>query len=102
MDVPDDFVLDGPDRDAEDALAPTEHVDHLFRRMGRVDGLAVTEERDVGEGLVGGETLLEDLDGGADLLQAHARVEQPLDDLELDDVREGAATLRALPGRRPE
>src|SRR5690606_24634971 len=44
------------------------------------------------------ELLAEDLDGRADLVEAHAGVEQALDDLELDDVQERVPTLgtRAL------
>ena len=83
-----DLVLDGPDGNAEHALSPSENVHDLFFRMGRVDGLAITEECDVSQRLVGVELLPEDVHGRADLLEAHTGIEEALDDLELDDVSE--------------
>ena len=88
-----DLRPDTADRDAEDALAALEQVDDLVVAGALVDRDAVAHQRDAGQ--VVGAALAQVLDGGADLLQRDAGVEQTLDDLEQQDVLEGVEPLRA-------
>ena len=83
-----DFVLNRPDGDPEDPLPPAEYIDQLLFGMGRVDGLAIAEQCHVRQWPFGFQLLAENLDRGADLLEAHPGVEKALDHLELDNVGE--------------
>src|SRR3954447_11893874 len=74
------------DGDAEHALAAGEQVDDLLGGGALVDRGAVGEQRDVGEVL--DPAVAQVVDGLADVLQGDAGVEQPLDDLEHEDVAE--------------
>ena len=65
--------------------------------MGGVDRLPIGKKGDVGKGPFALELLAEDVDGLADLFQAHAGIEQALDHLELDDISEGIQPLRTRP-----
>ena len=85
------------DRDAEHALAALQQVDDLFGRGALVDGGAVGEQRDVGQVL--DAALAQVVDGDADVVQRDAGVEQPLDDLEDQDVLERVQPLAARAGR---
>ncbi len=68
--------------------------------MCRVDGRSVRQQGHVLQRVVRVELLAKDLHGGADLLEAHAGVEEALDDLELNDVVEAVEALRSGPCRR--
>ena len=92
------LVLHRTDCNPEHALPATEHVDHLVGAVRRIDGVAVRKQRHIGERLIRSELGPEDLDRGPDLLEAHAGVEQALDDLELDEIGEGVHALRTRPG----
>src|SRR5690349_770611 len=83
-------------RDAEDALAALQQIDHLFGRGALVDRGAVGEERDVGEIL--DPALAQMVHGDADVMQRDAGIEQPLDDLEDQDVLERVQPLAAGTG----
>src|SRR5262245_26901780 len=82
-----DLAPDAPDGDAEHALAALQQVDDLVWRAAFVDAGAVAHERDAGQ--VVSAALTQMVDGGSDLLQGDARVEQSLDHLEQQDVAEG-------------
>jgi hypothetical protein len=88
-----EFSLGGSDGDNKDALAPLEHVEDFIGRMGGVDRLTIGEKSDVCEGTLALQLLAEDGYGLANLLQAHAGVEQSLDDFQLNDVTERIETL---------
>src|SRR5690625_1658427 len=79
------------DGDAEHALATLDQVDDLVGARALVHARAVAHQGDPGE--VVHATLVQVVDGGADLLQRHPGVEQPLDHLEHEDVAE---TVQAL------
>ena len=86
-----DLAPDAADRDAEDPLAALDQVDHLVGAGALVDRCAVAHHRDRGE--VIGAAFAKVLHGDADLLQRHPGVEQPLDDLQDQDVAEAVEAL---------
>src|SRR5690606_22693245 len=92
-----DLPPDPPDGDAEDALTTLHEVDDLVGGGALVHRGTVAHERDVGE--VVHATVAQVLDGGTDLLQRDAGVEEALDDLEHEDVAEAVETLRARAAR---
>src|SRR5690606_38089005 len=92
-----DLPPDPPDGDAEDALTALHEVDDLVGGGALVHRGAVAHERDVGE--VVDAAVAQVLDGGTDLLQRDAGVEEALDDLEHEDVAEAVETLRAAAAR---
>ena len=94
VDLAFEFLLDGSDGNAEDALATPEDVDDLVGTVGGIDRGAIGQQGHVGEGRFALQLLAEDVHGAADLLEAHPGVEQTLDDLELHDVGEGVEALR--------
>src|SRR5690606_13479817 len=81
------------DCDAEDALSAADEVDDLVVRGAQVDTGSVAHER--GTRKVVHPRLMELRDGGADLLQGDARVEQSLHELEHEDVAEAVEALRS-------
>src|SRR4051794_23324064 len=85
------------DGDAEDALAAAHEVDDLVVGGAEVDARAVAHQGRLGE--VADAGLTELVDRGADLLQRDAGVEEPLDELEDQDVAEAVEALRAGAGR---
>src|SRR4051794_19834099 len=91
-----DLAPDATDRDAEDALATLEEVDDLVVAGALVDAGAVAHQGDAGQ--VVGAAGPQVRDGGADLLQRDAGVEQTLDDLEDQDVAEAVEALGAGTG----
>src|SRR4051812_27368793 len=91
-----DLAPDSADGDPEDALPALEQVDDLVVARALVDGRAVAHQGDPGE--VVGAALAQVLHGGADLLQGDPGVEQPLDDLQEQDVAEGVEPLGAGAG----
>src|SRR3712207_4203925 len=80
------------DRDAEDALAAGEQVDDLLGGGALVDRRTVGEQGHVGEVLDPARAQV--VDGLADVLQRDTGVEQPLDDLQHEDVAERVQPLR--------
>src|SRR6478735_4921347 len=80
------------DGDAEDALPALEQVDDLVVAGALVDRGAVAHQGHARQ--VVGAALTQVGGGGADLLQRDAGVEEPLDDLEDQDVAEGVEPLR--------
>src|SRR5215207_4367748 len=88
------------DRDAEDALAALDQVDDLVGRRALVDAGPVAHQGDLGQ--VVDPPLAEVADGGADVLQRYPGVEQPLDDLEHEDVAEAVEALAAGAGGRAD
>ena len=80
----DELFLDRADGDTEYTLATTEDIDDFIRTVGGIDGCAVRKKGYITERAVALQLIAQDLDGGADALQAHPRVEKTLDDLELD------------------
>src|SRR5690606_34584656 len=78
--------------DAEDALPAADEVDDLVVRGAQIDGGSIAHQSGAGEVTDAGDTQL--LDGGADLLQRDAGVQQPLDQLEDEDVTEAVEPLR--------
>ena len=85
------------DGDAEHPLAALDEIDDFIRRRALVDARAVAHERDLGE--VFDAALPQVFDGGADLLQGDAGVQEPFDHLENQDVAEAVEPLRAGAGR---
>ena len=81
--------------DAEDALPAADEVDDLVVRGAEVDRGAVAHERRAGE--IADAGCPELLDGGADLLQRDAGVEQALHELQDQDVAEAVEPLRTEP-----
>ncbi len=81
------------DGDAEHALPALQQVDDLFGRGALIDRGAVGEQRDVGQVLH--TALAQMVDRDADVVQRDAGVEQPLDDLENQDVLERIQPLAA-------
>src|SRR5690606_9069639 len=79
-----DLAPDTTDGDAEHALAAGDEVDDLVGRGALVHARAVRHEGDLGEVL--DAALTQGGDGGADLLQGDAGVQESLDDLEHEDV----------------
>lgn len=88
-----DLVPHASDGDAEDALPALDQVDDLVGAGALVDGGAVAHQGDGGQVLH--TVLVKGVDRCADLLEGDAGVEQPLDDLEQQDVTEGVQALRA-------
>src|SRR5699024_10299631 len=88
-----DLAPDPPHGDAEDALTALDEVDDLVGRGALVDAGPVTHQGDLGEVLH--PALTQVLDGDADLLQRDPRVQEPLDDLEHEDVAEAVQPLAA-------
>jgi hypothetical protein len=88
-----DLLHSPADRDAEHALAALEQVDDLLRGRALVDGGAVGEQRDPGEVADAADPQVVDRD--PDVVQRDPGVEQPLDDLEDQDVLERVQPLRA-------
>src|SRR5262245_47792107 len=88
-----DLAPDTADGDAEDTLSALQQVDDLAGRAALVDARTVAHQRDLGQ--VVGAALAQMRDGGPDLLQRDAGVEQALDDLEQQHVTEGVEPLGA-------
>ena len=86
-----DFAPDAADSDTEDALTGLNQVNDLARGGAFVDGGAVTHEGEVREVVNAAGTQV--LDGGANLLQGHAGVEQSLHNLEHEHVAEAIEAL---------
>src|SRR6478735_9263232 len=91
-----DLAPDAADGDAEDTLATLEEVDDLVVAGALVDAGAVTHQGDAGQ--VVGAASAQVGDGGADLLERDAGVQQALDDLEDQDVAEAVEALGAGAG----
>src|SRR5438067_4715652 len=91
-----DLLERARDRDAEHSLPALQQVDDLLRGAALVHRGAVGDERDAGE--VGDAAHAQGVDGLADVLQRDARVEQPLDHLQDDDVAERVQPLGARAG----
>src|ERR1700722_3615478 len=83
------------ERDAEYALAAREQIHHLIGGRALVHADSVAHQRHLGQ--VGTAAIAQVLDRGPDLLERDARVEQPLDDLQHEDVAEAVQPLRAGP-----
>ena len=81
-----DLILNRSDGDPEYSLAAAENIDHFLLGVRGIDGLTVAEQGDVGEWPLRVELLAQDVDGGADLLEAHTGIEEPLDHLQLDQA----------------
>src|SRR6202035_6126386 len=81
------------ERDAENSLAAREEFNDLIGRRALVHAHPVAHQRDLGEVL--GPVIAQVLDSGTDLLQGDSRVEEPLDDLEHEDVAEAVEALGA-------
>src|SRR5215469_781716 len=88
---PVDLLPDPAERDPEHALPASQQVHHLGRGGALVDADAVAHEGEPGQ--VPGAAVPQVVDRGADLLQRDAGVEQPLDDLEHQDVAETVEPL---------
>src|SRR5579864_3478142 len=91
--VPLDLAPDTAECDAEHSLAALEQVHHLVRGGAFVDADPVAHQRHLGQ--VVAAVIAQVLDRGPDLLQRDPGVEQPLDDLEHQDVAEAVQALRA-------
>src|SRR6516225_162690 len=89
--VPLDLAPDAAERDAEHSLAALEQVHYLVRRGAFVDADPVAHQRHLGQVLAA--MIAQVLDRGPDLLQRDPRVEQPLDDLQHQDVAEAVQAL---------
>src|SRR5581483_5211169 len=97
-------VRDGPrqlahrtaDSDPEHALTALQKVDDLFGGCALVHRGAIGEQRDVGQILH--TALTQMVDGNSDVLQGDSGVEQPLHDLENQDVLERIQPLRTRTG----
>ena len=90
-----DLAPDPAERDAEHALTALEQVHHLVGGGALVDADPVAHQRHLGQ--VGGAAIAQVLDRGPDLLQRDPGVEQPLDDLQHEDVAEAVQPLGAGP-----
>ena len=88
-----DLAPDPTEGNAEDALSTLQEVDDLVGRRALIDRGTVTHQGDPGEVLDAAFTQVGDC--LPDLLQRDARVQQPLDDLEDQDVAEAIQPLRA-------
>ena len=86
-----DFAPDAANRDTKDALASLNQVDNLARGGTFVDGGTVTHQGDVRKVVNAAGTQM--LDGGANLLQGHAGVEQSLHNLEYEHIAEAVEAL---------
>src|SRR5262249_8166982 len=80
----------------EHALTVCEEVEDLLTGAGQPRGAAVEDEVGAGHLAAG---FPQALDGPAGRLQGHAGVEQPLDDLQLEQVAVGVAPLGATAAR---
>jgi hypothetical protein len=87
------FCLHGTNCDPENTLATSKDVDDFVGAVGRVNGLPVGKQCYIDQGLVALQLANQDLERLTDLLEAHARIEQPLDNLQLNDVGERVSTL---------
>ena len=87
-----DLAPHAPDGDAEDTLAALHEVDHLVGGGALVDARTVAHQRDLRQVL--DAPLAQVAHRDADLLQRHTGVEQPLHDLEHEDVAEAVEPLR--------
>ena len=87
-------------RDPEDPLAALDQVDDLVGAGALVDRGAVAHEGNSGQVL--DAALVEGVDGHADLLERDAGVQEPLDDLEQQDVAEGVEPLGARAPGAPD
>src|SRR5215470_17961599 len=97
---PVDLLPDPAERDPEHPLPARQQVHHLIGGGALVDADPVAHESEPGQVLSAAVTQMGDR--GADLLQRDAGVEQPLDDLEHQDVAEAVEPLRARPVRGPD
>src|SRR5215470_10598159 len=97
---PVDLLPDPAERDPEHALPAGQQVHHLIGGGALVDAHPVAHEGEPGQVL--GAAVTQMVDGGADLLQGDAGVEQALDDLEHEDVAEAVEPLRPGPVRGPD
>ena len=79
------------DSDPEDALAALEQLHDLVGRGALVDRRAVAHQGHLREIVQPAEPQM--LDRGTDVLQGHAGVQQPLDDLQDDDIPEAVEPL---------
>src|SRR5690606_5131153 len=95
-----DLAPDAADRDTEHTLTTLDEVNDLVGGGALVDRGAVTHQRDLGE--VVDTPLVQRGDRRADLLKRDAGVEQPLDDLEDEDVAEAVKSLASRAGRAPD
>src|SRR5262247_2756464 len=94
------YLLPDPaERDPEHALPTRQQVHHLIGGGALVYADAVAHEGEPGQVLRAAVTQV--VDGGADLLQRDAGIEQALDDLEHEDVAEAVEPLRPRPMRGP-
>src|SRR5690625_3418969 len=81
------------DGDAEHTLAALDQVEDVLSGGALVDGGPIAHQGDAGQ--IVDAALPQRPDGHADLLQGHPGVQQPLDDLEHQDVAETVETLAA-------
>jgi hypothetical protein len=93
------LLPDAAERDPEDPLAALEEVHHLVGRGALVHAHAVAHQRDLRQ--VPDAPVAQVRHGRPDLLQGDPGVQQPLDDLEDEDVAEAVETLAARPVRGP-
>ena len=93
-----DFAPDAANRDTEDTLTSLNQVDNLARGGAFVDGGTVTHQGDVRE--VVNATGTQMLDGGANLLQGYAGVEQSLHNLKHEHIAKAVEALGTGAGGR--
>src|SRR5260370_1101395 len=90
-----DLAPDPAESDDEPPLTALQQVDHLVGGRALVDADPVAHQRHLGQ--VGAAAVAQVLDRGPDLLQRDPGVEQPLDDLQHEDVAEAVQALPAGP-----
>ena len=95
-----DLAQHRADGDAEHRLTAPNQVDHLLAVGELVHARPVAHQRQGGQVLDAASPQM--ADGGADVLQRDAGVEQPLDHLEHEDVAEAVEALGARSGGRPD
>src|SRR6266540_5025852 len=88
---PFDLAPDLAERNPEDSLTALEKIDHLIGRGALIHADAVAHQRHLGQ--VVSTAIAQVLDGRPDLLQGNPGVEQPLDDLQHQDVTEAVQAL---------
>ena len=91
-----DFAPDATNSDTEDALSRLNQVNNFARGGAFVDGGTVAHQGNVGKVVNAAGTQV--LDGGTNLLQGHAGVEQSLHNLEYEHVTEAIEALGAGTG----
>src|SRR5690606_18645887 len=92
-----DLAPDAADGDAEHSLPALDEVEDLVGGRALIDASAIAHQCDLRE--VVHAALAQVVDGGPNLLERDAGVEQSLDDLEDEHVPEAVETLGARAGR---